>query len=235
MKDINIGTIVGFIIYGLMILGEIGGIYHTAKKHGTADVFTSVVLPPWAWYRSVELFWHDDFSDVDWDKRLENDMKACVYFFNMVSQKEANVYKINQDIEEYSRQILNYPAEKKLFLKQGASLYILRETALYEDMVRTLDRYFNTGDFKFEFGQHTMRLEERLMQYKLQEDIQFQRMAIEELMKQFEEKLKLNNTETSNEQRLKLTDAIELTNRKQQTALRQVFRNIFNEEYRVIN
>jgi hypothetical protein len=38
--------------------GELGGTVHAFKGHGVGDGFAAVVVPPWAWYRSVEFFWH---------------------------------------------------------------------------------------------------------------------------------------------------------------------------------
>jgi|ERR1700675_905626 len=37
---------------------ELAGIVHAFKDHGVGDGFAAVVVPPWAWYRSVEFFWH---------------------------------------------------------------------------------------------------------------------------------------------------------------------------------
>lgn len=45
-------------VYVLVIWGETGGIAHAFRQHGVANGFIAVFVPPVAWYRGAEFFWH---------------------------------------------------------------------------------------------------------------------------------------------------------------------------------
>lgn len=64
-KSISAGgnTLIFFLVTGVLIWGEFGGIYHAFKAHGNIDGCIAVATPPYAWFRSMELFFHKD-SDV---------------------------------------------------------------------------------------------------------------------------------------------------------------------------
>ena len=62
MKDI-ITSILTFVLY-ISLFADYGlGIYHSFKKHGVADGLIGTVAFPWAMYRGVEYWWHDDYGD----------------------------------------------------------------------------------------------------------------------------------------------------------------------------
>jgi hypothetical protein len=43
-----------------LVWGEFAGVYHAARSHGMGDAAIAFFVPPYAWYRSIEYFWHDD-------------------------------------------------------------------------------------------------------------------------------------------------------------------------------
>lgn len=55
-----ISGLLTFLLYVAFTWGELGGIVHAFTHHGTGDGFAAVFVPPWAWYRSIEFFWHQD-------------------------------------------------------------------------------------------------------------------------------------------------------------------------------
>jgi hypothetical protein len=100
----------------VMFWVEFGGIYHAHTKHN--EGLLAIFPPPLVWYRSVGFFWHDDFSGVGWDKKHENDLFACAYFLTKFNIEDANIPKLNFDVEEFSAKIAAYPQDKQEFLVQ---------------------------------------------------------------------------------------------------------------------
>lgn len=49
-----------FALLAALIWGEFGGLYHSFTKHGGGDTALAFLVPPFAFYRSIEFFWHDD-------------------------------------------------------------------------------------------------------------------------------------------------------------------------------
>src|SRR5689334_842945 len=50
-------TVIFWVCFGWT---ELGGIVHAFKDHSVGDGFAATIVPPWAWYRSIEFFWHKD-------------------------------------------------------------------------------------------------------------------------------------------------------------------------------
>ena len=106
-------SILGFFMVLLFLYGEIFGIIHSIKYHPEDDLYMVITVPPYAWYRSIEMLWHDEFADVDWETRLANDMEVCFFFFERATDPEINKFEFNRDIEEFSDIINNYPEDSK--------------------------------------------------------------------------------------------------------------------------
>ena len=100
------------LLYLAMAWLEFGGIWHAADKHSTNDTLVAIFVPPYAWYRSIEFFWHDDFANVDWEKRLVGDMETCVYILDYSVSEQLEPMKLNDGIELFLDSIANYPPEK---------------------------------------------------------------------------------------------------------------------------
>lgn len=69
-------TIIGISTTGAFVWLEFGGIFHAFSRHGMSDGLLAVFVPPVAWYRSIEYFWHDHHSDAEWKEILSDDVVA---------------------------------------------------------------------------------------------------------------------------------------------------------------
>lgn len=52
------------IVWALLGYAEIGGVVHAFRSHRTSDGVTAIIVPPWAWFRSVEWIWHQRDLDL---------------------------------------------------------------------------------------------------------------------------------------------------------------------------
>lgn len=132
-----VGGLFTVIFYIVILWGEFAGVYHSFKKH--EDGWLSLFVPPVAWYHGFELFWHQDYSESEWKAKLKNDMETCTYFFVQFVDKDRNTYQLNQDAQEFSKQIMEYPEEKINFLKSGSKAYISYNIELFKDLSHAFD------------------------------------------------------------------------------------------------
>jgi len=227
-KDFLIGAMY-VLLYGLIIYGEIFGIAHSAKKHNTGDITLSILVPPWAWWRSVEMWWHNDFANVDWSKRLNNDIQTCVYFLNQGIDSAANKFQLNKDLEEFSNKIKSYPDEKLTFLKDGTRNFIDYSVAIAEDIKSSFKKFALTGEFIWQQSDNSLYLEEKLDDYYLTNDIEYFKKAMNDYVNHFKESIEesyLMNNEAINN----ALSTMDLTLEAQKNGYRQVYKNLFNEE-----
>lgn len=234
MKNIfaNIYTL---LIYAFMIYLEIGGIVHSVRKHSTSDVIATVMIPPWAWYRSIELWWHDDFNNVDWDKRLSSDMSTCIYFIQTTSNEEVNIYERNENLEKFSNKLAKYPDERRESLKEGTKVYIEYNNSLYEDMINLIDGLIRNKKFNWVKSDKTLNLEKQLYKYLKAEDVEAIISGIEfitsELFSYYEDS---GNAKMDDEAHLieyqRMEEVIELQQEVLQSEIRGIYESIFNEK-----
>ncbi len=217
--------IIGFCVYGL-------GVFHSFKKHDLNDAMIGTVAFPWAMYRGVEFFWHDDFSDVNWKKRLPNDMRTCVYFLNQGIINNSNQYQFNEDLEKFSSKIKDYPNDKKKFLTDGSRKYIHYIQSLTNDVISSFNKYFLTSNFEITFSKNTIELEKQLSKYNLKEDVQLTKRAYLELDKQLKERFPSDTTGVNLKQLKEYYDSnIKLSLEKRNSFFKLTFRNLFEAEF----
>lgn len=109
-----VGTIIGYSV-GLAILAlNFIGIYHAFNKHNIGDGVLSIAVPPWAWYRGAEAFWHDDYDGVNWQTRLQSDVMTATSLYYTTDADKFDPEKI----ERFSSRISDYPDEKKQYLEE---------------------------------------------------------------------------------------------------------------------
>jgi len=149
--------------------GEFYGIYHSFKKHSLTEGIISVFVPPFAWYRSIEFFWHDDFANVNWDIKLSDDINTCVYFLNEYISPDANIYSLNTDIDNFSKQIMSYPKDKRLVLKHAVETYIKYVPSAFDDFLNSVKKITDTDGFILEYSKKTSELEQELIEFGLTE------------------------------------------------------------------
>ena len=229
MKE-AITSILTFLLY-ISLFADYGlGVVHSFKKHGVADGLIGTALFPWAMYRGVEFWWHDDYGNVNWDKRLSNDMQTCVYFIALVNNKSADKYQINENLEKFSEKIKDYPSDKRQYLLDGTKKYILYSNSLNSDFLTSLNDYKNNGNFNLITSDATKKLETELSNFKLKEDIEVSLKGIEELNKQIQDNFPSDTTLIDYEKIKDMETTMNLTMEIQQKEFRRIFKSLFNEE-----
>lgn len=207
------------------------GLVHSFKKHGTVDGVVGFIAFPWAIYRGVECLWHDDYKDVNWDKRLESDLRSCIYFLESSSNKDANQFQLNEDLETFSLKLKDYPKEKKQFLMDGSRKYTQYGVSLSNDLINSIDKYYSTGNFNIAISEKTIKIENELKAFKLDEDIKLARKGFTELNAQFQDKFQHDSiSENFGEARTVYTNTLKLLLEKQTTFFKKTFKNIFDED-----
>lgn len=58
-----LGGLVSFVLWTIIVWGEIVGNVHAFRQHGVRDGFAAVFVPPWAWYRGIEFFRHRNIEN----------------------------------------------------------------------------------------------------------------------------------------------------------------------------
>lgn len=229
MKN-KIVTFLTFILYLTLLTSYILGIYHSFKKHSVADGLIGTVIFPWAIYRGVEFWWHDDFSNVDWDKRLNNDLHTCIYFILMVSDNSANKYQLNENLEKFSEKIKNYPTDQKRYLLERTKLYIEYYNSINSDLLNSLKNYEFNGSFIFETSYETDKLENELSKLKFEEEIAVSKKHIEELNKLMQDYVSSDESNINYDKFKDLETKLTLSMNLQQKEYKRIFKSLFNEE-----
>ena len=230
MKDTLTSLLLGLLY--IIGIGDYGiGVVHSFNKHGIGDGIIGMVAFPWAMYRGVEYWWHDDYADVDWDKRLKTDMLNSVYFINEGNNSEANQFQLNEDIEKFSSKIKDYPSEKKQFLIDGTRKYIQYSQSMAKDMMNSFNKYFTTENFDIVFSAKTKALEKDLTDYKLQEDIAIAKKGIEEINNQMKENISKDTVDVDFEKmKSDYESSFKLLLEKQEFDFKRIFKALFDEE-----
>jgi hypothetical protein len=59
IKDFIVASLTCFSII-VIVFTNIAGPIHAFRKHGKDDFWLSIYVPPYGWYRGIEMFWHKD-------------------------------------------------------------------------------------------------------------------------------------------------------------------------------
>jgi hypothetical protein len=220
-----------FGIFYISLFADYGlGVVHSFKKHGVADGLIGVLIFPWSMYRGVEYWWHDDNNNINWEKRLTNDMQTCIYFVALVNDKSADKYQLNENLEKFSEKIKDYPTDKRQYILDGTKKYILYSQSITNDFLNSLNNYKKNGNFNLTTSNKTIKLETELSNYKLKEDIEISKKSIIELNKQMQDNMP-NDIASIDYNKIKdIETEINLSMELQQKEYRRIFKSIFNEE-----
>jgi hypothetical protein len=232
MKEKIISTLT--VCLYLILIADYGvGFIHSFKKHGTADGIIGTILFPWAMYRGVESFFHNDYSGVDWDKRLDTDMKNCIYFITEGTADETNVYKLNEDLDEFSAKISAYPKDKRQFLMDGCRKYITYLIGIIDEQGKHAEGYYRTGNYSFTKSPSTQKLELELVNtFKLKDNIDLINTAFDEQSKQLKEVGRNDLLEYEiAEYMAKFESGMNLFKTKYDRDAKKIFKGLFNEEF----
>lgn len=106
----GIGSLLLLLIFGWL---ELGGLVHSASAHSGADFAVAFFVPPWAWYRSVEFFWHEGPSQAS----SALDPETLVQEYD-IDRKRAEL--ISRLATRYMEEIGGAEAYRDVMLKIGA-------------------------------------------------------------------------------------------------------------------
>ncbi len=225
-----ISSILTILLY-VSLFADYGlGVVHSFKKHGVVDGIIATTLFPWALYRGIEFWWHDDYADVNWDKRLTNDVQTCIYFISSANDDNVDKYQINENIEKFSDKIKDYPKEYKQFLRDATKKYILYSNSISIDLLYSLKEYTNTGTYDLKKSKETINLETELYNYKLKDDIDMLKEVIEEINQDMKNNLSNDSTGEYIDKIILMEESMNYQIEIQQKEYKRIFKNIFNEE-----
>ena len=168
MKEDLVETILDFIVLIIVLIfgaGEVWGIFHSVKKHYEEDGIMAIVFPPFAWYRAIESFWHDDFKDIDWDKQIDQDVETCINFLQSSMDSDVDEYRLHKNIDEFSEVIHNYPKNKLNELESAATAFICYTASKNNDVYNALNGLIDSCSFSLNPSQSTIRMEIKLLKY----------------------------------------------------------------------
>ncbi|MDX9782915.1 MAG: hypothetical protein RBT35_08065 [Bacteroidales bacterium] len=171
-------------IFGLLFSAlYILGVYHSYTKH--PNDLGIVRWSPYAVYRGVEFFWHDDFAGVNWEERLRDDANKCIRLLNRSYSEDIDQAKFDKAIEEYKKTLKKYPEDRIEVLRIVSQNYIKHSNSFFRDIFRAIDNMnINTVSLVSQ-SYRTKELEEAICRglhpedcHTFQESIQFSIKAI---------------------------------------------------------
>lgn len=224
-----LGVTIGYLIgIGLTVLWVIGSI-HAGKKHDEA--LLAWIAFPWGMYRGAEKFWHDDYANVDWNKRLADDTRSALYLVSESTSKNGNVVELNNSIEQFSNKIMKYPEEKIEYIKTATKAFIYFNTPNKEELFTRMSEYFKTGQLSFKLNDSTAKYRDILIHtYKLNDLIDPIEMTMKQQLDQMKQELS-NDTSSMNDFRdyfyKNLNDEYILSAK---IAMSRTYKSIFNED-----
>lgn len=226
----NFFTGLGQLLFYLIFFGTlVTGVYHAFKKHGALDGIVSIAIFPWGLYRGAEFWWHDDYKNVNWDKRLASDLQTSIYFITVNQDKDADKYKNNEDMEKFSNKISKYPEEKKNYLAEGTKLFINYSMSITDDFSNNIEGYKNGNNVNINSSTNTKNLEEKLIKYDLKEEVEIIRSSIEKLNKNLQDNLYVNDR--IDEKDLdEIISNISLSLKMQEKEYKRTYKTIFDKE-----
>jgi hypothetical protein len=231
MKD-AIGGIIAFLLT-IGVITDYGiGVVHSFQKHGVVDGIAGSVLFPWAMYRGVEFWWHDDFADVNWDKRLPKDMKNCIYFFMKSEDPGSNAYQVNEDLEKFSTKINKYPEDKKKYIQEGCNAYIKYANLTMTEFKSYIEKQTYQSPTEFSHSAELLQLKNKLLEYDFKEEIDMTDLAIEKLTSKIHTNLKVSDSEDVFEaKKADYLKVIELAASNQNNVYKKVYKELFNVNF----
>lgn len=222
-----LSSLAGIFFILLFFYGEIFGVIHSIRKHSTSDAILCVVIPPMAWWRSIEMFWHDDFADVDWDERLSSDLKTCVYFHGEIISSQTNTYQLNEDIENFAKKVKKYPEDKREFLVNGFRKYLEFQNLLVNDLYYCFDRYFKGAEYELKLSSKTKNKEKELEAYISKSDLEILKNGMDEMAQSF----KPEKSDLTTEKIEEIESFMQVRMKLQKLKSNQLFDALFDVEF----
>ncbi len=229
-KNIFANVVQGLFIL-LVIWGETVGIYHAAKKHN--EFWLATTIPPVAWYRSIEIFWHNDFAGINWDKENRSMAKIVKNILDASCDKDVDQIQVNDRIDSFSKRYSKYPEKKRTFTMGLARKYINYIALMYEDLLAGSNESLSSGKIKFFYGKETLQVQTALKnEYYLKEEIELEDEALKKLLDNVKpDSDQLEQFRQSEQSRTLFAEGIKLQNKKNMTALKVAYEKMFGEAY----
>lgn len=105
--------VVGTVGLAIFLWLQFGGLYHAFSRHPNGDGIAAVLIPPWAWYRSIEYFWHDWHSESEWTKILSDDAWAIIALASADRNEPQFAVERPKLIESMRSRVRHYPTKRK--------------------------------------------------------------------------------------------------------------------------
>ena len=171
-----------------------------------------------------------DFTDHDWDKRLEYDSEICIYFLMGPEYIKKSLEEYNRQLEKFSTEIQKYPVERLNHLKYISKLYIKYLITLTNDMINSIKQYKKSGIFKII---HSFELKEILKLLKINlsaksfDDLKRMEDSLHNVLKKYLPKPELIKDRDIRES-IKLLDRLKAGDG---SPILQYYKRLFNEDY----
>lgn len=104
---------IGAVFLAIFLWLQFGGIYHAFSRHPNGDGIASVLIPPWAWYRSIEYFWHDWHSESEWTTILSDDAWGILALASADKSDPQFVIDRPAMIKKLRSRVRHYPTGRK--------------------------------------------------------------------------------------------------------------------------
>lgn len=167
MKGANFKKIFIVIVLSLIAYGEIIGIYHSLNKHKKDDGLYAVILPPWAWFRSVEIWQHNDADYIDWKVQLKTNCRDCLILFTQYNK--GNPLEIEKAVLDIKAQLSKYPKDKQEYVKSFCKGYILYYEFARREFNSWVIKFFNGGDIRYQKSNELNTMQNNLYKYQVEE------------------------------------------------------------------
>lgn len=152
------------------------GIIHSYKKHSQIDFACSILIPPWGFYRGIEILWHsNEEENLKWEKEMQYQIKIFAFICNKTFNGETDLSDI-VETENLRVRFNKFPEEFKLEFAKRCRLYIDYTLSLQSEL---LTKVSNETPFeKFEKSSEILEKEKLLIQYGLKNEIEINNQAI---------------------------------------------------------
>lgn len=233
----NIFGGISMVIFFILIIGAFvwvfgGGIYHSFSKHYSDDGYESIFNPILDVYRSIEFFWHDDYSDVNWDKRLVADIKTIRVIINDAVDNKSDFHEIQKQIEPLGSEIQNYPKVQLEKLKLTLRMILKFSLSIFSDILETGNRISDNNKIKFEYSDKSLKLKSDLEQSIYKEELinvdNFYLRLFDILNKAFQE---ASNIDRNGDKLKSIVNKYENIKSNNEHIVKYVFQNLFDEKF----
>ena len=167
IKSAPLKKIIIFFVCLLFVYVEAVGVYHSLSKHSKEDGYKSIYIPPFAWFRSIEIWEHTDIKNTDWRDELRANTKNCLVILTQYGK--ADPAEINKTIENQKGQLKKYPKEKYDYVKSFCKDYITYYQTAQKEFNQWVIKFFNNGNVRYQKSKELQATQSSLSKYNIDE------------------------------------------------------------------